>query len=146
MNEENQTDQVPMQEPVQQPVQEPVQQPMQNQMPPAAQAPQMPKAPADKSNFYWAIALLAMALFFAFGVLLTYLGLTKKFMFNEPLEKVQTNENMMYINETQESTAPADDSSKTPEVVTDELLEDLDELENTDVEGAYDERPLDEIK
>ncbi|RJR27020.1 hypothetical protein C4561_04565 [candidate division WWE3 bacterium] len=113
---------------------------------------QMPKTPADKSNLYWAIALLAMALFFAFGVLLTYLGLTKKFIFNEPLDKTTNENNVKYLDDptmrndsVKEEDSMMNDENKDPETVTDELLEEIDEIESTDVEGAYDVRPLDEV-
>lgn len=113
---------------------------------------QMPKTPADKSNLYWALALLAMALFFAFGVLLTYLGLTKKFIFNEPLDKTTNENNVKYLDDPSmrndskmEESTMTDDQNKDPETVTDELLEEIDEIEATDVEGAYDVRPLDEV-
>jgi len=123
------------------------QEPVETQSQPSMQVPpQLPKTPADKSNFYWAIALLAMALFFGFGVLLTYLGLTKKFVFNEPLNKTQTEETMMYKNnQNGTGSAETDDANKDPAVVTDELLIEIDDLEKTDVEGAYDDRSLDTV-
>ena len=106
----------------------------------------LPKTPTDKSNLYWALALIAMALFFAFGVLLTYFGLTKKFVFNEPLTKpVETEESMYRNNNGTSKEATESDATKTPEEVTDEIIEDIDNLESAEVEGAFDSRELDDL-
>jgi hypothetical protein len=106
----------------------------------------LPKTPTDKSNLYWALALIAMAMFFAFGVLLTYLGLTKKFVFNEPITKpIETEESMYRNNNGTSKETTESDMDKSTDEVTEEIIEDIDNLESAEVEGAFDSRELDDL-
>lgn len=107
------------------------------------------KTPSKKSNLYWAVALVAMAIFFSFGAFLTYNRLTRQLIDKNLFEKDS--------NATVAETEPAenteevvsklpDDQKKSPPKATESILRDLDEMQKLPVEGSYDVNSFDNLE
>lgn len=104
---------------------------------------QTPDSPAPKeSSRFWTFALLVLGIFFAIGVLYTVQNLMKRYTNQQASPKPAPI--ITEINEVEESTETKEelkmeDAKKEPEDITDELLQEIEEIEGSDVQGAFDD-------